>query len=347
MRAKVELFVDLDAVAADAAGALDHGAQTELYDSLDWFRLTQEHVWRDRPILVARARGAAGTAWLFLADHEHRCAEALGSWYTLRFAPVFAGRLSPDERIALLTNIARMLKRRLGRVSLHPVDDPGLSELRQAFARAGWFTESTERTVNWVAHVDVDGFVAYWAKRPGQLRNTVKRKAGKSNLNISLINGFEPEAWEAYEAVFAASWKGEEGSWAFLRALAERTASWGRLRMALAYDDQGAPVAAQMWTIDGPADAKVATIHKLAYVDAAKAMSPGSILSHAMFAHVIERDKPTMISFGTGDDGYKADWMDEKRQLHRFDAYNPLKVSGMAAYLRTRTAALVGRRRSA
>ena len=160
-------------------------------------------------------------------------------------------------------------------------------------------------------------------------------------LDRARVDAFDAEAWAAYEAVFAASWKGDEGSPAFLQAVARRVGSWGRLRMALGYDASGAPLAAQFWTIDGPADARVATIHKLAYVDAAKAMSPGSILSHAMVAHVIDRDRPAIVDFGTGDDPYKADWMDEKRALHRFEAYDPRSLVWLGGYLRTRAAALV------
>lgn len=337
MRAKVEHFVDLDAVAADAAGALDHDAQASLYDTLDWFRLTQAHILPDTPLLVTRARGATSSAWLFLADRG-RDADPFGSWYTLRYAPIFAGKADAAERLALVAAIARSLKR-LGRVSLHPVDDDTLALLRAGFARGGWWTDTHVQTANWVAHTRDLDFAAYWAARPGQLRSTVKRKTGKADLTIRLLDAYDAEAWDAYEAVFAASWKGAEGSPAFLRALAQTASAWGRTRMAVAFDSAGTPLAAQFWTIDGG----IATIHKLAYVDAAKALSPGSILSHAMFAHVLARDRPASIDFGTGDDPYKADWMDEKRSLHRFEAYNPRSPRGLASYAKARVRALVGR----
>lgn len=343
MRAKVEIFVEPDAVAADAGGALDHNAQARLYDTLDWFRLTQAHILRDAPFLAVRARSEAGAAWLFLTSRSARRAEPFGSWYTLCFSPIFAGNPDPAERAELMFDVARALKRRFARVTLSPLVDDHLALLAGAFARAGWMTGHNVQTANWIARTGGEDFDAYWSKRPGQLRSTVRRKSGKAGLDIRLLDSFDPEAWSAYEAVFAASWKGEEGSPAFLRALAERAASWGRLRMALAFDASGAPLAAQFWTID----AGVATIHKLAYADAAKALSPGSILSHAMFRHVIERDRPDVIDFGTGDDPYKADWMDEKRALHRFDAYNLATLDGLRGYARSRAAALVARRRSA
>ena len=344
MRVKVEHFVDLRAVAADAAGALGPDRQTSLYDTLDWFELTRTHILPAVPVHVVRARTEAGSAWLFLADRGGGAADALGSWYTLRYAPIFAGDPDDGARSDLLTAACRSLRRRFSRVSLQPLGENDLHLLEKAFSGAGWLTRNALQTANWVAHTADDDFASYWAKRPTQLRNTVRRKAPKARLSIRLLDGFEPSAWDEYEAVFAASWKGgEEGSPAFLRALAERAAGWGRMRMALAHDAAGAPVAAQFWTVDG----RVATIHKLAYVDAAKALSPGSILSHAMFEHVLARDRPAVIDFGTGDDAYKADWMDEKRSLHRLEAFNPISLRGLPAYLRARAAALVARWRSA
>ena len=340
MRVKVEHFVDLDAVAADAAGALDPQAQASLYDTLDWFRLTREHILPAVPLHVVRARSDAGSLWLFLANRGGGAADPFGSWYTLRYAPIFSG---PRDQ-ALANAAVASLRRRFSRVSLQPVDENDLILLQNAFKNAGWLTQNAVQTANWVAHTAGDDFAAYWAKRPGQLRNTVKRKTPKARLSIRLLDTFDPAAWADYETVFAASWKGgEEGSPAFLRALAERTAHLGRMRMALAYDPAGTPLAAQFWTID----AGVATIHKLAYVETAKALSPGSILSHAMFEHVLTRDRPAIIDFGTGDDPYKADWMDEKRLLHRLDAYDPFSPRGLAGYARTRAGALVARWRTA
>jgi hypothetical protein len=340
MRVKVEHFVDLDAVAADAAGALDPDAQARLYDTLDWFRLTREHILPAVPLHVVRARGDAGTMWLFLAARGGGSADPFGSWYTLRYAPIFDG--PPDQSLVVAALTA--LRKRFGRISLQPLAESDLLMLQNACKAAGWWTKTAVQTANWVAHTAGLDFPAYWAARPKQLRNTVRRKAAKAHLTIRLFDTFDPFSWDHYEAVFAASWKGgAEGSPAFLRALAQRAAELGRLRMGLAYDSAGTPLAAQFWTVD----AGIATIHKLAYVDAAKALSPGSILSHAMFEHVLTRDRPAAIDFGTGDDPYKADWMDEKRLLHRLDAYNPASPLALAAYARSRAGELVARWRSA
>jgi CelD/BcsL family acetyltransferase involved in cellulose biosynthesis len=69
-------------------------------------------------------------------------------------------------------------------------------------------------------------------------------------------------------------------------------------------------VAAQFWTVDGG----TAWIHKLAHLDSAKPLSAGTTLSAALFAHVIDRDRVTWVDFGTGDDPYKRDWMEQVRR---------------------------------
>src|SRR3546814_18435321 len=90
---------------------------------------------------------------------------------------------------------------------------------------------------------------AWWASRPGALRNTGQRKAKKGIGDIQLLTDFDPGSWAAYEQIYAASWKPEEGHPALLRAFAEAEGAGGRLRMGIARIE-GVPVAAQYWTVE-------------------------------------------------------------------------------------------------
>ncbi|HEX8511590.1 MAG TPA: hypothetical protein VF688_00630, partial [Allosphingosinicella sp.] len=79
----MELFDELDPVAADSGGVLD--VAPSLFDRLAWFRLVAEHCPPPGRLLVARARAGGGAAaWLFLAEQGGR-AEAWRCWYSLRF----------------------------------------------------------------------------------------------------------------------------------------------------------------------------------------------------------------------------------------------------------------------
>jgi CelD/BcsL family acetyltransferase involved in cellulose biosynthesis len=77
-----------------------------------------------------------------------------------------------------------------------------------------------------------------------------------------------------------------------------------------------------------------AFIHKLAYVEAAKPLSPGTSLSAALFETVIDHDRVSHIDFGTGDDPYKRDWMDQQRPRWRLVAMDPRRPGQWPAILR-------------
>ena len=113
------------------------------------------------------------------------------------------------------------------------------------------------------------------------------------------------------------------------------------MRLGIARKD-GVPVAAQLWTVENG----TAWIHKLAYREDAKSLSPGTILSEAMFRAAIDKDRVARIDYGTGDEPYKADWMDRRETLWRVEAFNPRTAAGLAGAVRAAASALVGRLRS-
>ena len=324
MTVNIALYEDLNAVTGAAAGALDRDAQPSLFSRLSWFRLIRDHCPPPGRLLVVRA----GKGWLFLAERG-REAEAYAAWYSLRFDAV------GDRASDVMTAIAAALRRRgLARVELAPVEDP--EALRAGFRKAGWKVFVTPRTGNW--RIDVSGmdFDTYWAARPAQLRNTAKRRGRTAGLEIEIYDRFDARAWADYETVYRASWKPEEGSFPFLRALAEQEGAAGTLRLGIARKD-GRPVAVQLWLVENGE----ATIHKLAYAEHAKAMSPGTLLGMAMFRRAIDDERVRVIDYGTGDDAYKKDWMGERRTLWRIEAFNPATLRGLLGAAR----ALVGRLR--
>ena len=149
-------------------------------------------------------------------------------------------------------------------------------------------------------------------------------------MDIRIHTQVTDAVWSDYQQVFDASWKGEEGSPGFLRALAEHAAQTGTLRLGIARWNSR-PVAAQLWTVDHGR----AIIHKLAYREDAASMSPGTLLSAALFRHAIDVDQVATISYGTGDDAYKRDWMDEREQLFILEFFNPWSVSGLLGIARS------------
>ena len=333
MTVNIALFEDLDAVAADAAGALDRDAERCLFSRLAWYRLIAAHVPPPGRLQVIAASDGFRKSWLFLSRKGSR-ASAFAAWYSLSFDA--AGSHDPDMLAALAHGL---WERGVGRVELAPLADP--EPLRRAFDAAGWIVFVGKKTGNW--RIDTKGmdFEAYWATRPAQLRNTARRKAKAADLEIEIHDRFDPRAWSDYEEVFQASWKGPEGSFPFLRALAMQEGKAGTLRLGIARKE-GQAVAAQLWLIENGE----ATIHKLAYREDMKALSPGTILGEAMFRRALDVDRVDMIDYGTGDDAYKKDWMAERRPLFGLLAFNPFHPLGLIGAAREKASALVHRWRS-
>jgi hypothetical protein len=341
----VKLFDDLDDVERDAAGDLDRAAQPSLFDRLSWFRLTAKHCPPPGKLLVARAqteeqRLGRTKAWLFLVV-ETGHARILASWYSLRAGLIHS---HPDQAgtpdcIEAIANALRR-DRSIDRITLYPLI-AGVAAQVEGFRRAGWIARAEPAGISWQVDTDGDDFTAYWAKRPSRLRNTAQRKAKAAGLDVVIHRRFDEAAWADYESVYQASWKPEEGSPAFLRALAEQEGEAGTLRLGIAGKD-GTPLAAQLWLVENGE----ATIHKLAYREDAKELSPGTVLSMAMFRSALDKDRVRRIDYGTGDDGYKRDWMEERVPLLRMTAFDPRTVKGLAGAARASASALVARLRS-
>jgi CelD/BcsL family acetyltransferase involved in cellulose biosynthesis len=327
---------DLNEVQGDPALAalLSAPAARAPFDRLQWWRLLELHC-GIKP-LIAVVREGEARAVLPLRRVGRRI-EASANWYTFRVSPLATPAI---DRAALFAAMASDLVGEAPHVVLAPLPDEDWETtlLAVAFRKGGWTIFIEPCDTNHVLPVAGRSYTEYLASRPGQVRTTLKRKASK--VQVQIETAFDPASWAAYEAIYAQSWKPEEGSPAFLRAFAEAEGAAGRLRLGLAYAE-GEPVAAQFWTVE----AGTAFIHKLANTEASKPLSPGTTLSAALFEHVIDRDRVDLVDFGTGDDPYKRDWMEEQRPRYRLQAFRPgwpgnwpkiamYKLRGLAAKLR-------------
>ncbi|MGQ0558177.1 MAG: GNAT family N-acetyltransferase [Sphingosinicella sp.] len=319
MAATIERFGDIEQATREAGPVLGRDAEPCLFSRLDWFRLIHRHCPPSGRLDVWRTSEGDTGAWLFLAA-KGSSAEAYATYYSLRFD--VAGENQPH----LLETLARALRPAFARVELEPLVEAGT--LAAAFRAGGWRVSIEPATANWRTRIEGD-FEDYWAARPSRLRSTAKRRARSADLDIRIFKEFSEKSWSDYEAVYRASWKPEEGSFPFLRALAEQEGAAGTLRLGLAYN-QGRPVAAQFWLVEN----ETATIHKLAYAEHAKELSPGTLLSQALFRAAIDEDQVEWIDYGNGDEAYKADWMEERRLLWRLTAYNPARLAGMTGLVR-------------
>ncbi len=289
----------LQALTAPAAGAP--------FDRAEWYALLAQ---TGLTPLIAIASDADNAAALALTEDGGRITP-LRNWYSFTWRQLAPEGVAGDR---LLEAIARQLKTRGHRVTLEPVpgEDGSAERLARAFRAAGWQVAVEECDTNHVLDVRGRSFAEYWDSRPGQLRTTLKRKAKK--VETEVLTHFDAEVWAEYETIYAASWKPAEDQPAMLRAFAQSEGEAGRLRLGVARAE-GLAVAAQCWTVENG----VAYIHKLAHLESHKPLSAGTTLSAALFQHVIDIDKVALVDFGTGDQSYKADWMEAVRPRFRID----------------------------
>ena len=299
-------------VAPAWAAVLGRDCQTAPFDRAAWWSALHELCLPDEhPLLALASEGEARCALALMRRPGSGQLRSLANWYSFWARPVFTGGGE-----ALLPALAYDLARKARRISLSPLAATDAARVAQAFDAAGWSVRAEQTDVN--HRVDLAGrsFAEYWTGRPGHLRETVRRKGSKALVTLRVAEHFDSSAWADYEAVYAQSWKPEEGSPAFLRRFAESEGTAGTLRLGLAHIG-GRPVAAQLWTVEHG----TAYIHKLAHVENAKMHSPGTLLSHALFDHAIDRDRVHTIDFGTGDDAYKRNWMENVRPMLRLDMH--------------------------
>lgn len=337
-----ELRAQREYQALDALRALHDGAPDDatrpLFERLSWFEMLYEYCFSGQPLVTGYAGEGEAEAILPLVV-EGGTVHALANYYSFSFAPLFMRADDAGLRKHLLTRIACDLRRDYGRVSFFPLfdEDEGIASLMAgAFRAAGWVTKRQAMARNHILEVEGRDFATYWAQRPSVLRNSVKRKAKKLAHGIEVHRSVTDALWADYCAVYAASWKGEEGHPGLLRALAEDAARRGALRLAF-LRTEGKAIATHFWTIEGD----VALIHKLAHDKAYDAASPGTILAHEMFRRAMDEDHVRLIDYGTGDNDYKRDWMEKSRIMWQMECYDPHRPSQWIAVIKSLISTLV------
>ena len=325
MRWNGEDHANANAPAGSALLPQDHAGP---FDRALWFdRLAAMH-WAGTARHDAQGNAAGSTASLPLVVPKPARLASLTNWYSFVFRPQFSGSADPAAQTMALTALFRNLRQSAAQINLYPVPEIDGSHVlvRSALLAAGWWVVARpEGHSHWLDLADLD-HDRWWAGLPGALRNTVARKGKKGIVAIRIVTHFDPDIWAAYERIYAASWKPGEGNPALLRAFAEDEGRAGRIRLGLASID-GVPVAAQYWTVENGC----AFIHKLAHVEDSVKASPGTLLTAALFRHVITDDRVRRVDFGTGNDPYKRDWMNRHNRLWRICAFNPARPTAWPA----------------
>lgn len=306
--------------------ALDSKVQTNRsllwLDDLNWFlalaefqRRTQHtkryyyllEIWQDqqRLLVLPLSCNTDGRYWSTLTDVYSPCAGFMQMQDT-----------TTDTDWQLMLNALSALQPGWIRLLLSPLQTLQCQDI--IASKGAWYGAKYTFSTNWQANTA--SVEAYWQQRPSQLKNTVKRKKNKllkNDYRIEIHQTLTPELLEHYWQVYHQSWKQPEADQYFINWLAGYSASAGLMRLGMVYF-QDRPIASQLWLVQNQS----AAIYKLAQDQAFDALSPGTVLMAEMADYVISQDQVQKIDFLTGNDNYKALWMDEMMPLYGVELFH-------------------------
>ncbi|MBC7800415.1 MAG: GNAT family N-acetyltransferase [Gemmatimonadaceae bacterium] len=295
--------------------------------------------------LLCRDAGRPAAILPLLLGPDGR-ARGLSTVYTCLYHPL----LAPGLPAAAIRHAGAAFARYVRRWSLLVLDAmdpewPPLAPLLTGFGDGGLVARRFAHFGNWYEPVAGLAWPDYLAARPGQLRETIRRKVracdrdGRVRFDVVRSPAGLDAAAAAYDDIYRRSWKVPEPAPGFTPALLQRAAAAGILRMGIMWVGADA-VAAQYWLVaDG-----TATVLKLAHDDAWRSLSPGTVLTQHIVRLLLE-EGVAALDFGRGDDGYKSLWTTHRRPRIGVLLANPYRPSGLVALLR-HDAGLILRRRS-
>jgi len=325
-----EAFDSVAALPGDAMALLAAAARDDFQLGAAWFRTVAAHARPDgaRPTFLLHRQDGRAAALLPL----WRGARAAGmtSPYTCIFRPL----LAEGADAARAGHAFGAACRGGGPLRLDALDPdwPCLPALLAGFRRAGMAALRFDHFGNWAVDIGGLDWAAYLAGRPGELRETIRRRLARAARDTSVTFAVIDDGPDlaagiaAYEDVYARSWKDAEPFPDFTAAIMRAAADAGVLRLGLLRQG-GVPVAAQYWSVTGA----TARVEKLAHDEGAKQLSPGTVLTARMIGHLIARGGVETLDFGRGDDGYKAGWTGQRRARIGVLLCPPWHPAGMAA----------------
>lgn len=318
----------------------------KIFSNFSWFENLFQTVFRDTTFILMGVEsddGARALALLPMIVQESNFGwnslslHAATNYYTSHFVPVDGGdETEQTENAKLLVRAITNNYRQFAYVDIRPmdVDASQFKILFQAFGATTWPVQKFFCFGNWYLDVRGRTFSQYFHTLPSQLRNTIQRKSkqlAKSDalrIEIYTESTDVSRALSHYQKVYQQSWKSKESHPNFIEGLVRRAAEKKWLRLGVAYMNEE-PVAAQIWLVY----LGVASIYKLAYVEAYSRSSVGTILTAKVMEYVIDTDQVREVDYLTGDDEYKKDWMSHRREMWGMRAYNLRSLNGFCGYI--------------
>lgn len=340
--ATVDTYVHARELPPDAVALMSRAEQQRVEFGVDWYTNLIDTVYAQPPhpsevrfhVLRRQGRVLAVLPTVAQTGALGREISALSNFYTAIYAPA----LEDDLEAGDLLPLTRALRKSSGRAAAYrfsPMDPASreFSLLKRALAQAGLSTHAYFAFGNWYEPVRQD-WADYLKDRSSKMRNTIKRmgkKFAQEGGSLEIIQGGErlEIGIQAFQSVYANSWKNSEPYPEFVPGLIRLCARRGWLRLGLAWLD-GVPTAAQIWIVAGGR----ANIVKVAYDERFKALTSGTLVTALLMEQALDTDRVKEVDYLIGDDPYKATWMSERRERFGLVAYDPLTLRGLLGLAR-------------
>ena len=324
-------------------------ASTSAELGVPWFRNLVDEVFPQHPgvrfyVLKKSGRPVAALPVLVEDSFLGKRVLALGNFYTSFYQPLLDSSIKRQEFAFLISHV-KTTHRSVAVFRFAPMDPDSRAYklMHEGMKSGGLVPFGFYCFGNW--HLTAEtSWDAYLKTQTASLRSTIKRMGKKFLADGGTFELLRAESdvergMAAYGAVYASSWKKPEPFQGFIPGLMKTTAKAHAMRLGIAWL-KGKPIAAQLWIVaKGKAD-----IYKVAYDEAYKAYSPGTLVTAQLLEEVLDHDHVSEVDFLIGDDAYKKVWMRHRRERWGIIACNPFNPAGLYFLLRETAGRLMRRK---
>lgn len=331
-----QAWTDFAAMESNTIRARLAETQQSVFETLGWFKnLAATCPVAGAQVLLLGVDEPDGATMLALRRWRGGKLESLSNYYGSLFGPVTT---DAESAAGHATHFARWLAAYgCSTLRLHPLshDASFWDSLSAGLVQHGYWVDQYFTFGNWFHPCADVRWKEYLAARPSRLRNTITRTQKKLfadpefSFQISSASTAKPQLDQLISdfcAVYARSWKKPEPYPSFIPGLCHLAHAQGWLRLGVGYLN-GTPAAAQIWIVKSG----VASIFKLAYDHNFAKHGVGTLMSALLTKHVLDVDQVEEIDFLAGDDSYKSEWMDCRRERFGIVAFQPKTLRGLAA----------------
>ena len=330
----VDIFATVKDLPQDFQQLMDAASGESLQFGMSWMLNLEQSVFGEKDhvryfTLRRNGQAVAVLPTLLARQTRGRHIAALGNYYTAIFQPAMLPGL-PAAAWKPLLNKLRAVNAGLTSLTLSPMDpdSEAFVALELALSLSGFAAYRYFCFGNWYLKAPRN-WAEYLASREGKQRSTIKRMSQRitaDNGRVEILTSTQDleRGLTAYLHVYERSWKIPEPSPQFIPGLMRLCSQAGAMRLGIVWlKDQ--PIAAQLWIVSNGR----AEIYKVAYDEAFKSHSPGTVLTAQLIQYALEIDGVREIDYLIGDDPYKKNWMSHRRERWGLVAYNKRSFWGI------------------